>query len=305
MIRPKALKLNDKIGIVAPAGPYFDKVQFKKSIEKLKSIGFIPILGKSCFSKYGFLAGDDKVRAKDVNLFFEAEDIKAVMALRGGYGSMRILNSIDYKLVKKNPKIFIGYSDITALHSAINRYSKLITFHGPMLYSDFHNIDKETLLSFIENIVYKDKAPIKKYKLEPIVSSNLSIEGEIFGGNLSVLTSLLGSIYQVDYKGKILFLEEINEEPYKVDRMLYQMYLAGIFKQVKCVILGQFTNCNSYDEDKSHSLEYVLNSFLKGHSIVSYRGLSIGHERSKITMPLGIKCEISECELRLSEKGVI
>lgn len=302
MIKPNALKFNDKIGIIAPSGPAFDPVQLEKSIEKIKKIGFNPVLGRSCYLSDGFLAGKDEARARDVNIFFKSKDIKGIIALRGGYGSMRILNMIDYKSIKKNPKVFTGYSDITALHSSINKYSNLITFHGPMAYSDFHDIDKETLSSFMHSAMNNKYLP--KYNLEPIVESKFALEGKIFGGNLTLLTSLLGSIYQVNYKDKVLFIEEINEEPYKIDRMLYQLYLAGVFKEIKGVILGQFTSCDSYDEKKSYSLEYVFESFFKKYSIVSYKGLNIGHNKCKITMPLGVKCKISQCKLVLIEEGV-
>lgn len=302
MIKPKALALNDRIGIIAPAGPAFNNIQLKESIEKIKSIGFVPIIGKSCYSKYGFLAGKDDIRAYDVNLFFKSKDIKGILSLRGGYGSIRILDKLDYKAIKDNPKVFMGYSDITAIHSAINRYSDLITFHGPMAYSDFYNIDRKTYISFLDNIVNTNK--VLSYNIEPIFKKKDYIKGEMFGGNLCVLTSLLGSKYQVNYKGKILFIEDVNESPYEIDRMLHQLNLSGVFKKVKCVILGQFTNCTAKDKNKSHSTEYVFRKFFEENSIESYKGLEIGHEKSKITMPLGINCEVSENNLKLSEKGV-
>lgn len=300
MIKPFALKFNDEVGIVAPSGPVYNQVQMEESIKKLKSIGFNPVLGRSCHMKEGFLAGKDEARARDINIFFKSQDIKAIIALRGGYGSMRILNMIDYHSIKKNPKIFVGYSDITAIHSAINKYSNMVTFHGPMIYSDLYKIDKNTLSSFLHSAMNKEHKP--SYILEPIVDKNIS--GRIFGGNLTLLTSLLGTKYQVNYKNIILFIEEINEEPYKIDRMLYQLYLAGVLKEVKGVILGQFTSCNPYDDSKSLSLSYVFESFFKKFSIPSFKGLNIGHDDSKITIPLGVKCKIIGSELVLTEEGV-
>ncbi|KMT21724.1 S66 peptidase family protein [Clostridium cylindrosporum] len=300
MIKPKALSFNDEIGIIAPSGPFFNSDQLEKSIDKIKKIGFKPILGRSCYAKDGFLAGGDDVRAKDINIFFDSSNIKAIVALRGGYGAMRILDKIDYKSIRKNPKIFVGYSDITAIHSAINKYSNLVTFHGPMIYSDFYRMDKETLSSFLHNVMDIKYTP--KYDLEAVVEGDVS--GKIFGGNLTILTSLLGSKYQVNYKDIVLFLEEINEEPYKVDRMLYQLYLSGAFEKVKGVILGQFTSCNSYDKERSYSLEYVLEGFFKKYSIPCYKGLNIGHDESKITIPLGASCKIIGSKLILTEGGV-
>ena len=299
MIKPKALKFNDEIGIVAPAGPAFDTEQFEKGIAMVEKIGFKPVIGKSCYMKSGFLAGKDEVRAKDINIFFKSKSIKAIVALRGGYGSLRILDMIDYKNIRNNPKIFVGYSDITALHSAFNKHCNLVTFHGPMVYSDFHNIDKYTLSSFMYSLM--DTKYKTEYALKPIIKKDL--EGELFGGNLTLLTSLLASKYQVNYKDKILFIEEINEEPYKIDRMLYEIYLSGAFNKIKGVILGQFTSCNNYNKERSYSLNYVIESFFRKHSIPLYSGLNTGHDKSKLTIPLGVRCKIYQDKL-IIDQGV-
>ncbi|MEG2337629.1 MAG: LD-carboxypeptidase [Clostridium sp.] len=300
MIKPRALEFNDEIGIIAPSGPSFNEEQFTLSIEKVRTLGFKPIIGRSCFMRDGYLAGSDDIRSSDINIFFASKSIKAIIALRGGYGSMRLLNTIDYGAIKKNPKIFVGYSDITALHSAINRKLKIITFHGPMVYSDFYRIDKTSERSLLKSIMDPSYCP--SYKIEPIVEGNIT--GRIFGGNLTMICSIIGSKYEISYRDKILFIEEIGEEPYKIDRMLNQMLLRGVFDEVKGVILGQFTDCNPANIDRSFSLEAVLCDFFKRHNIVSYKGINIGHDKEKITLPLGVKCRIEDSMLIIEESGV-
>lgn len=301
MIKPKRLNINSTIGIIAPASPVFDSYSIEKGVEILKSLGYKVVLGESCYLKYGYLAGNDEARAKDVNKFFERRDIDAVICIRGGYGSMRILDLIDYGIISKHPKIFVGYSDITAVHFAINRYCKLVTFHGPMAASDISDNDELSIKSLINCLAGKIKN--ESYKLDAINEGNIS--GRIIGGNLSLVCSLMGTKYEVNFKDKILFIEDIGEEPYRIDRMLQQLKLSGVLNKLKGVVLGQFTDCEAKEPDKSLSIDEVIKSFFAGINIPVYYNFPVGHDKSKITVPIGTKIKIQNNTLCFMEEGVI
>jgi muramoyltetrapeptide carboxypeptidase len=302
LIKPKKLVKGSKIGIIAPAGPVYELNTFHAGVEVIKRLGYEVQVSENCFSKIGFLAGNDENRAKDINEFFKDSSINGILCMRGGYGSIRLLNLLDYDIIKANPKVFIGYSDITALHSAIHKKCNLITFHGPMLSSDLaadRTFDKEWLLAAIMGNLKKNAIELNSYN-----SNEYNIKGRLIGGNLCVLCSMLGSEYEEDFRDKILFLEEIEEEPYKIDRMLHQLKNAGTFKKLRGVVLGQFTNCHPKDETRSFSLTEVFMEFFKGINKPVFFGLTAGHGDSKITIPLGINIEISKNKLYFKEEGV-
>ena len=229
MIKPKKLEIGDTIGIVAPASPA-DKDEIEKAYKKLTKMGFKVIVGKNCCDKNGYLAGEDEVRAENLISMFSNKDVDGIICLRGGYGTPRILDLLDYELIKNNPKVFIGYSDITALHIAFNQFSDLVTFHGPMAASDiakdFSNFSRDSLLNSVSNEEFNT---LIKNATEEIVTINDGIaEGQIIGGNLTLITGTIGTDYEIDTKGKILFIEEIDEVPYKIDGMLNQLRLSKI-----------------------------------------------------------------------------
>ncbi|MCX7885339.1 MAG: LD-carboxypeptidase [Caloramator sp.] len=300
MIKAKKLRKGQKIGIVAPASPVFEKEKIDIGVKILKEHGYDVVLGNSCFEKYGFIAGKDKIRAKDINDFFKNDEIDAIVCLRGGYGSIRILEMIDYNIIKDNPKIFCGYSDITALHLAIYKNTNLVTFHGPMI-SDISQGDEFTIKSFINCLSGKIKD--ESYSLKVLKGGN--IEGRIFGGNLSIICSLIGTPYENNFKDKILFIEDIGEEPYRVDRMLQQLRLCGTFKNVKAIILGQFTDCSPKHEEKSLSFNQVIEDFFSNIKKPIYCGLLAGHDKNKITIPLNVNVKIIDGELYFNEEGVV
>lgn len=226
MIKPKRLKLGDTIGVVAPASPTTEE-KLERVYRKLMQMGFNVVMGRSCFSKRGYLAGDDKTRAEDINKMFKNTEVDGIICLRGGYGSLRILDLLDYELIRTNPKVFVGYSDITALHIAINQISELVTFHGPMaanLIEDTCNFTLESLYNFILNEDFKPS--IENLSRELVAINGGIAEGQIIGGNLSLIASTIGTPYEINTKGKILFIEEIGEEPYRIDRMLTQLRLS-------------------------------------------------------------------------------
>ncbi|PAB59300.1 S66 peptidase family protein [Anaeromicrobium sediminis] len=289
MIKPKGLKPGSVIGIVAPASPVEEeKVIGSKKI--LESMGFQVKMGKSCYEKYGYLSGKDRVRAYDLNNMFADEYIDGIICLRGGYGSVRILEMIDYNSISKNPKVFVGYSDITALHIAINQRANLITFHGPMAASNMTTkLDDFTYNSFVDMIGDNDfygeiKNPLKE-KLETLSGGRCM--GKITGGNMAIICSTLGTPYEIDTKNKILFLEDIGEEPYRVDRMLNQLHLAGKLEDCLGIILGDFKDCNASDPKNSLELEEVFNDLLIPLEKPILGNVRVGHCMPMITLPLG------------------
>jgi muramoyltetrapeptide carboxypeptidase len=297
--KPLKLHRGDTIGIIAPASGIKDESRLVNGIEILKAMGYKVLIGKSCYERNGFLSGLDTLRAYDLNCFFLNKDINAIFCLRGGYGSIRILDKIDYNIIKSNPKIFTGYSDITFLNISIYKMSNLVTFHGPMVASDIADGDAFTIESLVNCLEGRIKT--HSYNLDPLVSGNCS--GKIFGGNLSVLCSFVNTKYDINWKDKILFIEDINEEPYSIDRKLYQLKLSSLFNKVNGVILGQFNSCYSNDSESQTVIE-VFKEFFYNFNKPVYSGFMAGHGLHKITVPIGVKIEITNNILEFTEEGV-
>lgn len=290
MIANKLLP-GDTIGIVSPASPE-DRNIIDKGIKYLETLGFKIKLGKSIYSKTGFLAGSDEERAMDlINMFLDPQ-VSMILCIRGGYGAMRILPYLDFDIIKKNPKIFMGYSDITTLLNTIYQRTGLITFHGPMVTSNLS--EKYTLNSFLETITKS----ISPYTLNnpyylPVECSVRGIsEGCIVGGNLCLLCSTLGTPYEIDTKDKILFLEEISEAPYKIDRMLTQLNLSGKLSQCSGFILGQFKDCSLSNYNKSFTLDEILETQIFSLKKPTINHVMSGHSYPKLTIPIGAKVRI-------------
>ena len=295
MIKPKALKLGDTIGIIAPASPT-TKEKVKKSCDKLNEMGFRVKIGKSVYERYGYLSGTDDIRAADINDMFEDKKVKGIICIRGGYGTPRILDLIDYEIINNNPKVFVGYSDITALHIAINQKSDLVTFHGPMVASDmiegFSIFSRDNLLKSIMN-----KEPISKISNpegEEILTINGGIaDGIIIGGNLSLIVDTIGTPYEINTMDKILFIEEIGEQPYNIDRMLNQLRLSGKLQEAKGIILGDFNNCETENPEENLILEQVINDQIKSIGKPTIYNLQAGHCNPMLTLPFGVKVRLN------------
>ncbi len=307
MIKPKRLKRGHILGIVAPASPT-SKEKIEKACEKLSQMGFRVVVGKNCHSQYGYLTAEDKLRAEELNSMFTNKDIDGIICLRGGYGTPRILDLLDYELIKNNPKVFVGYSDITSLHIALNKYADLVTFHGPMAASDiagdFSDFSRDSLLNAISSDEFN---PIIRNATEEIKTINGGIAvGQIIGGNLSLLTSTLGTPYEIDTKGKILFIEEIGENTYKIDRMLTQLRLAKKLEEAEGIILGNFNNCLPSDQG-DFSLEEVFEQIIKPLNKPTIYNLQAGHCDPAITIPFGVKARLdaTKQEITILERPTI
>lgn len=310
MIKPKALKIGDTIGLVAPASALKQVDGLKKSIIALETQGFKVIIGKSCSEKYGYLSGSDRTRARDINTMFEDRSIDAVYCIRGGYGSPRIIDKLDYNMISKNPKMFIGYSDITAIHIALNQICDLITFHGPMPASDmidgFNEFSRQSYLNAITSNkpLGQMNNPIG-FEIKSMVPGKAS--GKIVGGNLSLIAATIGTRYEIDTKGKILFLEDVDEFTYSVDRMLTQLRLSGKFKDCKAIIIGSFQNCIPQHEDFDLTLMEVFNDIIVPAKKPTIFNLRAGHCNPKITIPLGVNAfvDADSSTLTITESALI
>lgn len=308
MIKPKALKFGDTLGLIAPASNTTEE-NVQKSIKKLVELGFKVREGKSLYKRHGFLAGDDQTRAQDINEMFADPEVDGIICIRGGTGAPRILELLDYDVIKKNPKVFIGYSDITVLHIAFNQICNLVTFHGPMVSSnmidDFDDYSKEGLFRLIMDPDAYGK--LENPEGEEIVTINGGIGiGRLAGGCLALVCSTLGTPYEIDTKGKILVLEDLGEEPYKVDRMLNQLRLAGKLQEANGIILGTFEDSapkGGYQD--SQPMEEVFDDHLKRLGVPAIYNLRIGHCKPVMTIPLGVyaKLDADKKEIHLLENA--
>jgi len=276
---PARLMPGDTVGIVAPAGP-FDPEKFMKGKAVLESMGFQTFFDESIFHKYGFLAGTDIQRADQVNRLFADPDVQAVVCARGGYGSMRILPFLDFETIQENPKIFIGYSDISALLSVLHDRCGLVTFHGPVV-TTLANAAQETIAAMRTVLTSNTILELKPEK--GIVIKPGAALGTVAGGNLTTLCHLVGTPYTPSFNGKILLLEDLGEAPYRIDRMLTQMELAGCFEGLKGLVLGSFEECGQPDE-----IFRIVQEIFGDLDIPILSGFEIGHRRINITIPIGL-----------------
>lgn len=313
--KPKRLKKGDTIALVTP-GSYITEQEKLESINNIQSLGFNVVYTDRLMRKNGYFSAVDEERAADLNEMFERKDVQAIMCARGGYGCARILPYLDYDLIEDNPKVLIGFSDVTALQYAIYKNSGLVTFHGPVSISTFSSFSVKNFESVLVNPTFElelvNSANGNNYNPYGItVISEGIAEGELVGGNLSICVSLIGTEYDIDYSDKIIFLEEFIEEPYRIDRMLTQMIQAGKFENAAGIALGVFKLC---EPDKSNpafqgsfSLLEVLHDRLGNLGIPVIYGLSFGHVADKFTLPFGGRAELNTetKKLKLLEAAVI
>lgn len=302
IVLPPALKKGSVVAITAPASG-INPGEIQDGIDALRANGCEVVIGKAINKKYGYLSAPDQERAAEFMEFIERPDINCILCARGGYGVMRILPMLDFGAIKKNPKIIIGYSDITALLIAIYNQTKIVTFHGPVASSTF---DTFTLNYFLKTL-FEPTASLQdnQQAVHPAITFSDShlltltdgtARGKLVGGNLAMIVSTLGTPYEIDTTGAILFLEEVSEEPYKIDRMLTQLWLAGKLQHCAGIALGQFKNCEATSRsgfDLSFSLQQVLEARIQSLGIPAMYGLPFGHVKSKMTLPIGVQAELN------------
>lgn len=307
MIIGKRLCKNDTIGIVAPASFATDE-QITAATKVLEAMGYRVILGNSCHHRWYSYAGTDQIRVNDLHEFFQNPEIDAIICLRGGYGSIRILDKIDYDLIKSHPKIFVGYSDITLLHTAFNQLAGLITFHGPMLASNMtSDLDPVSQKSFQKSLSSSyEPFIIENPENVPLKTLfNGKAAGILTGGNLITLLSTMGTPFEPNLKGKILFIEEVSEPTYRIDRALTQLMLSGKLAGVQGIILGDFKDCQPATPEDTPLME-VFRDRLGHLGIPVVYNLQTGHCAPKITLPLGVLARIdtNQPQIEILEKVV-
>jgi muramoyltetrapeptide carboxypeptidase len=290
---PKILTKGDTIGICAPAGCVSEASEVKDFAQALKSMGFNIKIGKNAGSRYGYFSATDQERAAEFMDLIQDTNVSAIFTVRGGWGCARILDYLDFNAIRNNPKIIMGFSDITTLLNAITSKTGLVTFHGPGGNSSWN---KRTL-KYFEDVIMKGESVtfsnIGKEDQNVLVHAEGRASGELYGGNLSVITSLIGSGYLPDWNGKILFLEDVKEEPYRIDRMLTQLKLAGVFDKVDGIALGVFRDCIAEEPERAFTLNEVFDQHFKGLNKPVLSGLQFGHVKTKFILPVGVNVELS------------
>jgi muramoyltetrapeptide carboxypeptidase len=292
-IKPPALKKGDTVAITSPAGAVWDDKQIETFSNILKGFGFKVVLGKTLYEKFGYFSGTDDFRAKELNGFFSDKNVKAIFCMKGGWGCARILDKLNYELMKNNPKILIGFSDITALLVAITAKTGLVTFHGPVGNSGWNEYTKNVFSEVcMEGSTYS--FPENPFGEEKIITINKGIaSGQLFGGNLTVLSGIMGSNYLPDFKNKILFLEEAKEEPYSIDRMLTQLKLCGVLNNISGFVFGKCAKCLAEEPLKAFTFDEVIKQHIEPLGIPAFYGAMIGHIENKYTIPLGVNAIIN------------
>ena len=295
MIKPKPLRRGDTIGLVGISGALHEpETRFEKMLEAIDALGYKVIVADSCREEYGYLSGTDASRAKGLNQMFRDDRVDAVVCMRGGYGVTRILDRVDFDVIRANPKLLLGYSDITALHTAIHEKVGMVTIHGPMpdrAWMEFDDFSRRSMLRALTSTeplgtLYNPEGTAPKC----VVPGRC--EGRLVGGNLSLIAALCGTPYQLNPEGKVLLLEDVGEYIYRLDSMLTQLRLAGMFERCAGVVLGGFTNCTEEYERYALHLEDVIRDIIVPAGKPVLANLSIGHTPVKITVPLGVNCVV-------------
>ncbi len=306
-IKPAALQPGDTIGVVAPASP-FNRETFERSCQSLQRQGYKVLVPESVFAREApYFAGTAEQRASDIQQMFENPEVRAIICARGGYGSNYLLGHIDLEVVRRHPKIFMGYSDVTSLLTWFHDAAGLVTFHGPMMNKDFADDEGVHPLSLIAALGGASQWNLgSKAGLEAVVPGRA--EGNLYGGCLSILVASLGTPYEIRTAGTLLFLEDVAAKPFQIDRMLMQLKLAGKFESVKGIIFGEMLDCRQSD-DQPYQLQEVVQRVVGDLGIPVAYGLRSGHvSRANVTLPLGVRAALNvsaEASLTILESATV
>jgi muramoyltetrapeptide carboxypeptidase len=297
--RYRRLRKGDVVAVVAPASVTYEKIELDYAGDVLRALGLEPRFGANVAKRFGYLAGEDGARAADINAAFADPAVAAVFALRGGWGSGRLLPLLDYAAIARTPKLTLGYSDITALLLALNARSGLVGVHGPNLLSDWNPFVVEVLRELLfegKRVEYRPHRPetdslaTLEGRIQTLVPG--VAEGELVGGNLTVFSSLVGTPYLPDMRGKLLFLEDVHEAVYRIDRAMTQLRLAGILDQVSGVVFGEFKDIppeNGYGE---FTLGEVLEQHCRAAGKPAFLGAAFGHVPENSAIPVGVRARM-------------
>jgi muramoyltetrapeptide carboxypeptidase len=298
-IKPKRLAAGDKAAIVAPASATFNTIELQIAKESLEALGLVVQVGDHVLDRHGYLAGADKDRAADINRFFGDASVRAVLPLRGGWGASRVLPYLDFDLIRRSPKVVLGFSDITALHMAIAAKTGLVTFHGPNGTGrwDEFSVNWVRRILFAGEAVTLENLHAKGDFLVPTENRVQTItpgtaRGRMLGGNLTVLTAIMGSPYVPSFDGAILFVEDVGEDIYRIDRMLTTLKLAGVLERIRGFVWGTCSECGPGEGFGSLTFEEIFADHIAPLKVPAWHGAMIGHRIPQFTIAEGIEVEI-------------
>jgi len=300
LLLPIALLRGQTVGIISPSAASADRMEYTFAKEAMEAMGLKVKVGSNFKNRFGHLAGTDEERAADFNAMFADPEVKAIICLRGGSGAARILPLIDYEQVKANPKPLLGYSDITALHCALHSQTGLISFHGPNgsgSWNSFHANQfqqlffDQKLLSFKNEVTKGDDLVAKGNRIQTLTKG--TVEGKILGGNLTVLTALSGSIYYPDFQDAILFIEDVGEDPYRIDRMMSTLKLNGTLGKIKGFVFGQCSDCKPGSGYGAFTVDQIMDQYIIPLNIPAYIGAMIGHISKQFIIPVGARVRLN------------
>jgi muramoyltetrapeptide carboxypeptidase len=301
-LKPKALKPGDTVGLITPATYVSDPDRLLMARRTAEHFGLRPKMGRNVGKRAGYLGGTVEERLDDLHAMFRDPEVKGVFAIRGGYGSEHLLDRIDYDLIRRNPKVFLGYSDITALHLAIGKRTGLTTFHGPMMLARFSEYSQKWFRKalFESEPLGEVGNPPESNALRPSHSLRTVRPGKgrgpLVGGNLSLIATTMGTPYEIDTRGRILFIEDVEEQPYSIDRMLSQLRLSGKLQQAAGIVLGECAACRPRDFqpafESTFSYGEVVDNILAGLDVPVLAGLTIGHTDDQLTLPAGVMASL-------------
>lgn len=290
---PPLLKSGARVALVSPAGPVTDEKDLERAADNTLSLGWEPVIGKNAGARTGYLAGADSLRLDDINAAIRDPNINGIWCVRGGYGSMRLLDAVDYSELERNPKTVIGFSDITALHSAILRNSGVIAFHGPTARGELSEFSRSSLV----RAVAEGKNPCGVAPAAREIFPG-SARGRLIGGNLAVLTALIGTRFAPVLKDCILVLEDVNEPLYRIDRMLHQLLLCGALSECVAIAFGDFTGAD--ESGATGGLDDLLSSLAERLGIPCLGGIPLGHIPDQWTIPLGAEATLDTAARELN-----
>jgi muramoyltetrapeptide carboxypeptidase len=300
LIKPPRLRFGDTIGLIAPGG-HTDDEAIARASAKIATLGFKVREGANLRAVFGNYGGTVQQRCDDLHAMFRDPEVKAIWCIRGGSGCISLLSSLDYRLMRAHPKILIGYSDITALHLALHRHAGLVSFHGPVASSGFSDYSNRHMLAVLMDPQASYTIPMAPENAERALSephfavrtaTHGQATGPLMGGNLSMVSALAGTPYAPDLRKALLFLEEVNEAPYRIDRWLTQLDLAHGLRHTAGVMVGICDHCVPGDDEPALTLAETLDIHLKPLVVPAVSGYSFGHIRNQFTLPVGIKARL-------------
>jgi len=302
LIYPKRIRKGDTVGVITPSSPLVDDAGYDIAAANFNALGLRIKWGGNVGKKNGYLAGTDEERLADIHQMFNDPEVKAIICLRGGSGAARLLDRIDYPLIARNPKIFMGYSDITAFHQAIHTQTGLVTFHGAVANSHWTPM----VINQFKQLFFDGKSPACITDRNAVTNLTAGIaEGKLLGGNLTVLTGIAGSRFFPDFEDSILFLEEIGEEPYRIDRMFSQLALTGALKKIKGFVFGKCSDCKPANPATSLTVEQILRDYIRPLGIPAFQGALIGHIDEQWILPVGARVRMDATRGSLTAVGQI